>query len=146
MIFNEEQKFLGNKAYVGKSQIETPSKKPKNGELTQSQKEENTQLSSVRIFIEHLIGKMKIFVVLREPFRLRSHRYSSIVKTICGLVRLRLGKLKLQFFERGDRLWENAQISSLSLEQLLVRSPSNPEDFVLTLPILIPTDNREIQM
>jgi len=40
---------------VGEQQITTPVKKPKNGELTKLQTEENRTLSSNRIFVEHLI-------------------------------------------------------------------------------------------
>ena len=136
-LFSEEQKFMGDKAYVGEDCIETPHKKPRNGELNQEQKEANRLLSSVRIFVEHIIGMTKIFPIARERFRLKSHRYASIIKTICGLVRIRLGQLKLQFFERGERNSENAPKLGLSLDKLLVRSPSNPENFVLTLPIFI---------
>ena len=53
--FDSQQVFCGDKAYVGEAQIITPSKKPKNGELSQKQKEENKVLSSNRVFVEHLI-------------------------------------------------------------------------------------------
>ncbi len=49
--FDEHQVFSGDKAYVGESQITTPSKKPKNGELTDSQKADNKLLSKSRIFV-----------------------------------------------------------------------------------------------
>ena len=52
--FDSQQFFSGDKAYVGEPQITTPYKKPKNGELSQEQKEENKMLSSNRIFVEHL--------------------------------------------------------------------------------------------
>jgi len=54
---------------VGERNISTPSKKPKNGELTPLQKEENKALSSNRIFVEHLIRVVKIFKVIQERFR-----------------------------------------------------------------------------
>ena len=47
-------------------------------------------LSSQRIFVEHLIRVVKIFKVSQERFRLKKDRYNSILLTICGLVRLRL--------------------------------------------------------
>ena len=69
--FDSQQTFSGDKAYLGENQITTPSKKPKNGELTESQKEENKALSSNRIFVEHLIRVVKVFkVVSRRDFRL----------------------------------------------------------------------------
>ncbi|MGK7879058.1 MAG: transposase family protein [Crocosphaera sp.] len=44
----KEQIFSGDKAYIGKSQITTPHKKPKKGKLTENQIEENKALSSNR--------------------------------------------------------------------------------------------------
>ena len=47
--FAESQKFSGDKAYKGESQITTPHKRPKNGKLTPAQKQENLELSQSRI-------------------------------------------------------------------------------------------------
>ena len=58
--FENNQKFIGDKAYLGEAQIKTPDKKPKNGELSDVQKEANRKLSSMRIFVEHLIRVIKI--------------------------------------------------------------------------------------
>lgn len=85
-----QQKFLGDKAYVGEEKITTPIKKPKKSELSESQKEENKKLSSRRIFVEHLICRVKTFRVASDRFRLARHRYSQVIKTVCGLVRLHL--------------------------------------------------------
>ncbi|MFP3386569.1 transposase family protein, partial [Tritonibacter sp. SIMBA_163] len=74
-IFSVEQTFSGDKAYVGDNQITTPEKKPKNGELNSSQKEENKKLSSQRIFVEHMIRLVKVFQVGRDHFRLQISRY-----------------------------------------------------------------------
>ena len=41
--FHPEQKFAGDKAYIGEPQIKTPHKKPKKQELTELQKEENKE-------------------------------------------------------------------------------------------------------
>lgn len=97
--FAPEQLFMGDKAYVGESQIRTPSKKPKNGELTTEEKAKNKQLSSLRIVVEHLIRFVKIFKVIQERFRLSKSRYDSMFKTVCGLVRLRLGCLELKLLD-----------------------------------------------
>ncbi len=94
--FSLEQMFMGDKAYVGETQIRTPSKKPKNGTLTPQQKDENKQFSAQRIVVEHLIRLVKIFRVVQDRFRLSKSRYDSIFMTICGLVRLRLGCLELR--------------------------------------------------
>jgi len=91
--FDEKQKFSGDKAYVGEPQIRTPKKKPKNEELTQEEKDKNKELSSERIFVEHLIRIIKVFKVMGERFRLKKEDYESVFLSVCGLVRLRIGTL-----------------------------------------------------
>jgi len=91
---SENQSFLGDKAYVGAMNTETPHKKPKGKELTLVQKEENRVLSGHRIFIEHLIRRIRIFSISRVRFPLKSWHYRRTILTVCGLVRLRLGTLE----------------------------------------------------
>ncbi len=93
--FSEAQQFVGDKAYVGAPLTTTPTKKPKGGELTREQKEENKQISRRRIFIEHLIRRLKIFRIAADKFRLNPENYQTVILTICGLVRLRLGTFSL---------------------------------------------------
>ena len=93
--FAANQKFKGDKGYIGEVQIETPHKKPKKQELTPEQKEENKQISAQRIVIEHVIRLVKIFRVAQERFRLRPQSYERVILTVCGLVRLRVGALIL---------------------------------------------------
>jgi hypothetical protein len=93
--FDDEQFFEGDKAYVGGKNITTPHKKPRNGELTQSQKAENKDISSSRIFVEHVIRLVKIFRIAKERFRLHPDTYEQVILTVCGLVRLRIGALVL---------------------------------------------------
>jgi len=93
--FAANQKFKGDKGYIGEVQIETPQKKPKKQELTPEQKEKNKQLSAQRIVIEHVIRLVKIFRIAQERFRLRSQNYERVILTVCGLVRLRIGALIL---------------------------------------------------
>lgn len=95
--FDSRQTFNGDKAYVGEPSIKTPQKKPKNQELTLEHKQKNKELSSKRIFVEHLIRLVKIFRVAQERFRLNPRKYEQIILTICGLVRLRIGALILHF-------------------------------------------------
>jgi hypothetical protein len=98
-LFKPQQSLSGDKAYVGEPQISTPSKKPKNGELTKLQKQENKALSSKRIFVEHLIRVVKIFKVVQNRFSLHKRRYQDIILTVCGLVRLRIYALILEIIE-----------------------------------------------
>lgn len=93
--FEAQQKFKGDKGYVGASSMRTPQKKQRNQELTFEQKQRNQELSSARIFVEHIIRLLKIFRVAQERFRLNPQKYEQIILTICGLVRLRIGGLIL---------------------------------------------------
>jgi hypothetical protein len=93
--FADNQKFKGDKGYIGEVQIETPHKKPRKQELTPEQKEENKQSSAQRIVIKHVIRLVKIFRVAQERFRLRPQNYERVILTVCGLVRLRVGALIL---------------------------------------------------
>lgn len=93
--FDNNQKFQGDKGYQGEVSIKTPTKKPKKGELSLSQKLQNKEMASDRIFVEHLIRILKIFRVASERFRLNPRKYEKIIMTICGLVRFRIGALVL---------------------------------------------------
>jgi hypothetical protein len=82
--------FIGDKAYVGRSNTITPIKKPPGGELTQAQKDFNKEVSQKRVFVEHLIRVLKIFRIAKEEFRMRSRMYELVIGCVCGLVRLRV--------------------------------------------------------
>ncbi len=85
-----EGKFELNKLTIGEELITTPYKKLKKAGLSETEKEENKELSSRRIFVEHLICRLKIFRVASDRFRLARNRYSQVIDTVCGLVRLHL--------------------------------------------------------
>lgn len=98
--FREDQRFLADKADIGEGQILTPKKKPKGRSLTSEEKENNRILSKRRIYIEHLIRRVKIFRVVQERFRLRATSYPIAILTVCGLTRLRMGTLKWAYFSQ----------------------------------------------
>ena len=93
--FASNQKFKGDKAYIGEKNVAAPHKKPRNRELSESQKLENRVFSSSRILIEQMIRLTKIFQVAAQRFRLRPQTYQRVILTVCGLVRLRIGALVL---------------------------------------------------
>ena len=93
--FATRQQFKGDKAYIGQDNVATPHKKPKNRELSQSQKEEIKIFSSSRILIEHLMRLVKIFQIAAQRFRLRPQTYQRLILTVCGLVRFSIGALVL---------------------------------------------------
>jgi hypothetical protein len=91
-IFDSKQKLVGDKAKSGEATITTPYKKQRKAEISPSKKADNKQLSSRRIGVEHLISRLKIFRVASDRLRLDRHRYSQVIMTVCGLVRLRLNR------------------------------------------------------
>jgi hypothetical protein len=93
--FDPQQKFQGDKAYQGGKSITTPQKKPRHKELSPEDKLRNKALACKRIVVEHLIRSLKIFRVAQERFRLSPDKYEQIIRTICGLVRLRLRMIVL---------------------------------------------------
>ena len=93
--FDPKQNFKGDLGYLGEDLIDTPIKKPRNGELTTNQKKSNKEFSSKRVFVEHRIRSVKIFRVVQDRFRLNPKKYEQVILTICGLVRLRIRALIL---------------------------------------------------
>ncbi|MEO3704682.1 transposase family protein [Trichormus azollae] len=85
-----KRRFLGDKAYIGEELITTPYNKPKKAELSKIQKEENKEVSSRRIGVEHLICRVKTCRVATDRCRLARHRYNQVIMAVCGLVRLEL--------------------------------------------------------
>ena len=77
----------------------TPHKKPKKKELTEEKREENKVISGKRIFIEHLMCRFKVFRILRHQFRLNSRRYGTVMLAICGLFRLKLGRIDFTIYD-----------------------------------------------
>ena len=71
--------------------VHLPKKKPKKGELSSEEKAQNRIISKERIGVEHSIGKVKNFWIVREIYRNRRHSFEDIVmETACGLVNLLL--------------------------------------------------------
>jgi len=68
-----------------------PKKKPKGKELTPEEKEHNRLISSERIGVEHSIGGIKVFAIVRETYRNMTAGFEDLImETACGLHNLRL--------------------------------------------------------
>jgi hypothetical protein len=80
----------GDSAYMGTGMI-VSKKKPRGGELSKGEKEYNRIHASLRIRIEHAIGKMKIWRILSERYRNRLKDHIIIVKNVAGLHNLMYG-------------------------------------------------------
>jgi hypothetical protein len=89
------QKYRGDKAYVGETAINTPHKKPRNQEMSAEKQEENRLKAKQRIVVEHLIRLIKIYRVASERFRLKRQNYEAVILTVCGLIRWRIGAIVL---------------------------------------------------
>ena len=79
-----DAKRVGDTAYIGTA-LKTPHRKPRRGELTEGQKQENRKLSRRRVAAEHGIGKMKVWRVASERYRNPVSRHTLIMKNVAGL-------------------------------------------------------------
>ena len=66
-----------------------PFKKPKNGRLTDEEKEFNRQLAKVRVKIEHVNRRCKIFRITKETYRGKHKNYGKTWNVVVALVNLR---------------------------------------------------------
>jgi uncharacterized protein (DUF2344 family) len=93
-IFNYQQikvwvdlGFVGIKKNVENAQVQIGHKRKKNTELTDEQKLENQALAKVRIVVEHAIGGLKRYYILRYENRMKkpdeNQKLDTVVE-ICG--------------------------------------------------------------
>lgn len=89
--------ILGDGAYTAIDQLSPyiklaqPFKKPVGGELTESQKETNRVLSSIRVNVEHPFAYMKHFNILRHDFRNRLEKADLVFETIACIYNISKG-------------------------------------------------------
>lgn len=79
--------FVGIKKNVENAQVQIGHKRKKNTELTQQQKDENQALAKVRIVVEHAIGGLKRYYILRNENRMKKPEENLKLDTvveICG--------------------------------------------------------------
>ena len=68
-----------------------PTKKSKGKELTDEQKRENKEISSFRILVEHAIGGVKKYRIVKERLRCYKFGFDDLVMLIaCGLHNYRI--------------------------------------------------------
>jgi len=78
----------GEEHQVPRLQVNTPFKKPKEGELTEEQKAFNRLLGAIRVRVEHCIGWVKNWAIIATRFRCAHSIYTLIMQVVCGLVNL----------------------------------------------------------
>jgi len=68
-----------------------PKKKPRGRQLTYAEKDRNRRIAKQRISVEHSIGGVKVFSIVRDIFRhLKTGFADLVMETACGLHNLRL--------------------------------------------------------
>jgi hypothetical protein len=74
-----------------------PKKKPRKGELTETEKQHNREISSQRVEVEHQIGGIKRCKIVVDKFRNRmAHYVDDVMETACGLHNFRLTHRQLK--------------------------------------------------
>lgn len=73
--------------------IKQPKKKPRQGELSEAEKQENQGISRERVTVEHQIGGIKRCQIVVHKFRNRTNHYvDDVMETACGLHNFRLAQ------------------------------------------------------
>ena len=87
--FRELVKVIADKGYQGIAKIhklsETPIKKPKGEKLTKAQKKYHRQLNQLRIVVEHVNRRLKIFKILSYRYRNRHRIFGLRSNLIAGI-------------------------------------------------------------
>lgn len=71
--------------------LDHPYKRPKGGRLSREEKEYNRALSSFRIAIEHVFGRMKCFRILKDIWRYPRKSWHRTARIIAGIVNIKAG-------------------------------------------------------
>jgi len=93
--FPEESVLLQDTGFQGfeaeKATIVQPKKKPRNSEFTKNEKKHNRKISKVRVRVEHAIGGVKRFRIVKDKIRNWKNGFRDMVmETCCGLHNFRL--------------------------------------------------------
>ncbi|MCS7318117.1 MAG: transposase [Candidatus Dojkabacteria bacterium] len=90
---NPKTKKIVDLGYLGIDKIcnniEIPIKKRKNKSLTEEDKKYNKKLSKIRVKIEHVNRRCKIFRIVKDKYRNKHKNYSKVWNVIVALVNLR---------------------------------------------------------
>lgn len=94
VIIAEQTLCLADLGYLGLMDLhpnsEIPKKKSKHHPLTSEQKKANRELAQRRIYVEHVIGKLKVFRILSERYRNRRKRFGLRFNLIAALYNFEL--------------------------------------------------------
>lgn len=89
-----EQLCLADKGYQGIAKLHpdscTPAKKPRQGKLNKAERQHNRNLARLRVVVEHVNRKLKIFRILAERYRNRRKRFGLRFNLIAAIVNFEL--------------------------------------------------------
>lgn len=92
---NSQVRVKADSGYQGIAKVhpqsEVPHKRSKRKPLTREQKAYNRSVSSERVYVEHVIRKLKVFRILAERYRNRRKRFSLRVNLIAAILNYELG-------------------------------------------------------
>jgi hypothetical protein len=90
----EQIQCLADSGYTGLDQLHensrTPKKRSKYHVLTAEEKEWNRNLAQKRIFVENVIGRLKVFRILGERYRNRRKRFQLRFNLIAAIYNMEL--------------------------------------------------------
>jgi hypothetical protein len=93
--------ILADLGYQGLSKLyanaKTPYKKSKKRPLTKEMKLFNHNLSSKRIIVENINAKIKVFKIVKYPYRNRRKRFHLRMSLICAIINLELKPMNIGF-------------------------------------------------
>lgn len=90
IAFPDGSSVLDDLGYLGYApqgvKIIQPKKKPRGGELTDDDKEQNRLIAQQRIGVEHSIGGIKIFRIVHDIYRNHKEKFDDMIMEVaCGL-------------------------------------------------------------
>lgn len=102
-LFKESKLFIpcgimaqGDTGYQGIQKIHaksvTPRKRRRGQQLSREDKKFNADISSKRVFVEHVIGRIKTFKIVADKYRNRRKRFGLRFNLIAGIYNYQLGK------------------------------------------------------
>jgi hypothetical protein len=80
----DPKNWIGDKGYLGNDMI-TPFRKPAGGELSEWQKEYNTQVNKMRWKIEQVISHLKNWKILSSDYRRPIQTFAATISAVIGL-------------------------------------------------------------
>ena len=97
---NEDAQIKTDKGFIGIKELfpraEVPHKSSKHHPLSKEQKQDNRQLASERIIIEHRNRECKIFRICKERYRGKHKNYEKTWKLVSAIVNLKLSTRHLK--------------------------------------------------